>query len=222
MEEPLTLAVAIGSAVTREAVREALQKARGVRWVGEVSDWRQLPPLLKNTRPGVLLLSSYLPGLPTGPGLASFAREVAQVRVVIFFRPDTPPERVMELLALRPRAVVTTETSLADLLEVVELVARGLCVYPYTYMQRVASVHGPSPALPAEGGNLSPREQALLQLLAEGVSEKEIAIRLGIGQRTVHTYLERIRRKLGAVNRVHAVALATALQFITPRRPAAA
>lgn len=222
MSAPLTLLVAIGSAVTREAVREAIGKATNVTWTAEASDWQQLQYALRGGCPDILLLSSYLPGLPTGPTLASFARVLLQTRLLVVFRPDTPLERVMELLALHPRAIVTTETTLSDLLKIIELVAKGMLIYPYEYMQRMATVQTIATMLPLYGKGLSPRERELLQLLAQGLSEKEIAVRLGIGRRTIHTYLERVRHKLGAANRVHAVALATAAQFISPGKLKAA
>ena len=55
---------------------------------------------------------------------------------------------------------------------------------------------------------LTPRERAVLQLLARGWSDKEIAAELGIGRRTVSTHVAAIRAKLGAPSRSAAAAIA--------------
>lgn len=53
--------------------------------------------------------------------------------------------------------------------------------------------------------NLSPREQEVLQLFSEGLSEKEIAYRLSLSYRTVEHHVERIISKLGVTNRIQAL-----------------
>ena len=65
---------------------------------------------------------------------------------------------------------------------------------------------------------LAPRERELLQLLAQGFTDKEASRLLGVGRRTVHTYVERLRGKLGAANGVHAAALAVAARLVSPHR----
>lgn len=71
----------------------------------------------------------------------------------------------------------------------------------------------PTPAPPAEarshrGSSLSPREVEVLQMVAEGYSNKEIAGHFGLTEHTVKNHLTGIMRKLGARDRAHAVVLA--------------
>ena len=54
---------------------------------------------------------------------------------------------------------------------------------------------------------LSPRETAIMQLTAQGLSAKEIAIELDIANRTVERHIDNVRTKLKARNRTHAIAL---------------
>jgi len=60
-------------------------------------------------------------------------------------------------------------------------------------------------AVTDETGGLSPREQEVLALLAEGLANKEIAARLGLSAHTAKFHVESILRKLGAANRAEAV-----------------
>lgn len=61
--------------------------------------------------------------------------------------------------------------------------------------------------VPATGKSLSPRERQVIQLYADGYSGPRIGDRLGISKYTVQIHLDRIRKKLGARNRVHAAVL---------------
>jgi DNA-binding NarL/FixJ family response regulator len=62
---------------------------------------------------------------------------------------------------------------------------------------------------------LTPREQEILQLLSEGVTQKEIALKLVISDKTVATHIQRILGKLGVHSRSHAVALAIRERLVT-------
>jgi DNA-binding CsgD family transcriptional regulator len=61
---------------------------------------------------------------------------------------------------------------------------------------------------------LSAREAEVLSLAADGLTNQQIAKRLGLGEETVKTHLKRITRKLGAYNRAHCVAIALRLEII--------
>jgi len=61
---------------------------------------------------------------------------------------------------------------------------------------------------------LSPRQDEVLRLLAHGLQNKEIAVTLGIGERTAKFHVESVLRKLGATNRTEAVAIATRRHLI--------
>jgi DNA-binding CsgD family transcriptional regulator len=101
----------------------------------------------------------------------------------------------------------------ADLVHVMELVWMDMVVHPLEYLEK-DSLHRQE--LPG-GARLSSQELALLRMLAQGSTDNEIAKALNIGRRTVHSYLERIRGKLGANNRVHAVALAASAGLVYAR-----
>ncbi len=65
-------------------------------------------------------------------------------------------------------------------------------------------------------GILTPRETAVLSLIAQGLSESAVANNLGISPNTVHSYTRIIRLKLGAQNAAHAVFIAVALTDTLP------
>jgi two-component system nitrate/nitrite response regulator NarL len=80
---------------------------------------------------------------------------------------------------------------------------------PDELLARVRLLHGRFRPTGGTGGRgtLTPRENEVLALLADGLTQREIAMRLGISSRTVGTHIEHVLRKLGVHNRAQAVAL---------------
>ena len=72
---------------------------------------------------------------------------------------------------------------------------------------------------PFEHPHLSDQETAVLRLAAEGLTDREIARRMKVSEKTVDTYWSRIRQKLAARNRTHAVAIAYKAAYRDPRDP---
>jgi non-specific serine/threonine protein kinase len=87
--------------------------------------------------------------------------------------------------------------------EAVDLARAGLEPHPDISSQRATTTNGGHPR-----ALLSDREQAVLRLIAEGLLNKQIAASLGIGERTVKTYVTSAMKKLGADNRAHAAVVA--------------
>jgi two-component system, NarL family, nitrate/nitrite response regulator NarL len=105
--------------------------------------------------------------------------------------------------------VSTVRTDPLDCTVGLLLGADDVLVAPFTpghLLARVTSLVG-VPSVRAENG-LTDREAEVLGLLADGLQQKEVARSLGISPKTVSTHVERIHRKLGAHNRMEAVALA--------------
>lgn len=63
---------------------------------------------------------------------------------------------------------------------------------------------------------LTPRQVQVLQMLAGGMTTRQVALRIGISPSTVNVYVKRAADRLGAIGRTHAVALAIAFGLITP------
>jgi DNA-binding NarL/FixJ family response regulator len=116
-----------------------------------------------------------------------------------------------EALGAGARGVVLRDAGAARLAAAVRAVAEGLMVLDDAAAE---SVLRPRPAAPATVEHLTPREQEVLQLLAQGLSNKLIAARLGISDHTVKFHVNAILGKLGAQSRTEAIAQAARLGLV--------
>jgi len=213
-DRAIRLVMGLVSGLIRDAVRAALSRSDEVEVVGEAEDLATLQTLVETLRPDVVLVSTTL----LGPH--SLLREPdsqGQVKVVLLAAASTP-EHLTECLTREPEALLPPGIHVVDLVTVVNLVKSNLVVYPAS----VRRVSGPRmmPGRLAGGTTLSNRELQVLQLTASGITEKDASVRLGIGKRTLQTYLARIVLKLGAANRIHAVAIAAAAGLVSLPGPA--
>ena len=155
--------------------------------------------------PDVLILDLELGG-PRG-GLEAIAPVKAaspRTRVVIFSA-YAGEERVATAFERGADSYVLKGTSSDELVAVVRAVARGASMIPGEIAAELArAVRRP------RGDRLTGREREILVLLAEGLSNRAAAERLGIAERTVKFHVAEILARLGATNRAQAVAIAKA------------
>ncbi len=111
--------------------------------------------------------------------------------------------RVAEAAEAGARGILSRDTDAAPLLAVVQAAGQRLVVIDPAFVPAVVPAYGEAPDIPAD--DLTAREMEVLQLLAEGLPNKQIAQRLGISEHTVKFHVDSILRKLGAHSRTEAV-----------------
>jgi len=128
---------------------------------------------------------------------------------VLALAPDE--ERAGEALAMGARGALFRDADGPRLAAALAAVARGLVVVD----EALAEPWRRRGAGPAAVEALTPREREVLDLLAEGLSNRRIGERLGIGERTAKFHVNAILAKLGAETRTEAVVIAVRLGLIT-------
>ncbi len=147
-------------------------------------------------------------GWDAGRSLERLADHDDRVPVVALV-PDAA--HVSETWAARVRGLLPRQAQAGELAAALQAAARGFIVLTPDLAAPLLPSRSPAPALPEE---LTPRELEVLQLLAEGLSNKAIAGRLGISDHTVKFHINSIMGKLGAESRTDAVVRATRLGLI--------
>jgi DNA-binding NarL/FixJ family response regulator len=141
----------------------------------------------------------------------------APTRAVVALAGDERTVRTLSRLPLRGWAVVARDAAPAELCAATTAAAQGFAVLPATLAFRLG------PARPAESvprfdegiEPLTPRERAVLELLGQGLTNRQIAGRLGISEHTAKFHVAAVSGKLGAGSRTEAVSRGIRLGLIT-------
>ena len=130
-------------------------------------------------------------------------------RSIVALADDDRPARTLRVMPLRGWAVVPRDTPADELRTAVVAAAQGFTVVPATLATRLLAAHAAASgeALAELPEPLTPREREVLELLALGLSNRQIAERLGISEHTAKFHVASVSGKLGASSRTEAVSL---------------
>jgi DNA-binding NarL/FixJ family response regulator len=207
-------------ALVRGGFRALLDAEDDIAVVGEAGDGRQAVSLTRQKKPDVVLMDIRMPGLDGLQATREVASDAAlvDVRIVILttFELD---EYVFEALRSGASGFLVKDTEPVDLLAAVRLVASGEALLSPSVTRRVieefasrAKQPPPSEAL----DELTEREREVMALVAEGLSNEEIADRLVVSPATAKTHVSRAMVKLGARDRAQLVVLAYEHGLVRP------
>jgi DNA-binding NarL/FixJ family response regulator len=183
--------------------------------VGEARDGAEVVPAAIKLRPDVVLMDVRMPavdGIQATRLLLDRLVEPPRVLVVTTFEND---EYVYEALGAGASGFLLKRSPPQQIVDAVRIVARGdSLLFPAAVRRLAASYGSPSGRLP--GVQLTEREGEVLRLMADGLSNAEIAARLVLGLETVKTHVGNVLTKLGVRDRTQAVVVAYRSGFISP------
>jgi len=211
-------------ALVRAGFRALLDAQADLEVVGEAADGAQAVAQTLATRPDVVLMDIRMPVLD---GLAATRRIVedprcADTRIVILTTFDLD-EYVYDALAAGASGFLLKEVAAERLFDAVRVVAAGEALLAPAVTRRLIGEFArlrPRPPQPVGLAQLTQRETEVLRLMAEGLSNPEIAARLVVGEETVKTHVSRVLSKLGLRDRTQAVIAAYESGLVVPRRSA--
>ena len=185
--------------VVREGLRLSLSRASHVRVVGEAPDGETAVALAERRRPDVVVMDIRMPGMD-GLDATRLLRDRAPDVPVILFTAYSDRPLLSRGLESGARGYVLKEASHETLLKAIEKVASGETFVDPALM--------PSFLGKDQTDMLTAREREILQLLADGMSNADVAQKLFISQETVKSHVRHILTKLEADTRTQAVAIA--------------
>ena len=190
--------------IVRQGLVSVLDDEADFDVVGAAGSAEEALALVERQQPDVALLDLELPGLDGVAALPGLLAAHPGLRVLVFTAYDQD-ERVFGALQAGAAGYLLKGASTAEIASAVRTVHAG---ESYLAPRVAAKVVGQLGASRAARGRLSERERAVLRLIADGQSNKQIARVLAVTERTVKFHVTSIFHKLGADNRAQAVALA--------------
>ena len=207
---PIRVFIAAENRLLREALFRLFENEKGIKIVGQAGHCREAGEQISSVRPDVFLLSPASPAFTDLDDLQENHRKLPQLKIVLFGMEE---DEKLFLEAARQGAVgyVLKDGSASEVVAAVRAVMRGeavcpprLCLLLFSCIRKRAFTLMPALQMHVRLG-LTRRERELLPMIAEGLTNKEIAAALRVSEQTVKNHVHRMIQKAGASTRLEIV-----------------
>ncbi|QHO90452.1 DNA-binding response regulator [Actinomyces sp. 432] len=212
---PITVVLADDQALMRMGFRMVLDPAEDIEIVGEASDGATAVTQARALKPDVILMDVRMPGMNGIDATAAITRQCPDTKILILTTFDLD-EYAFAGLRAGASGFLLKDTRPGELAEAIRTVADGEAVVSPRITRRMLEMF--SSHFPDSGGSqsqederiasLTPREREILTLMAQGLSNSEIADHLVVSATTVKTHVGNVLTKLNVRDRVQAVVVA--------------
>jgi DNA-binding NarL/FixJ family response regulator len=202
---PIRVVIADDQQIVREGLVALLGLIEGVQVVGDAADGGQVLTLLETVTADITLMDLRMPGMDGIEATRQITIRHPQVAVIILTT-YADDDSIGEALRAGARSYLTKNAGRAQIAAALRATAQGQATFDQAVSQRIVS--GLRPSVP--GGQwtnpdrLTAREVEVLRLIAQGISNRDIAGNLFIGESTVKTHINNAFAKIGARDRADA------------------
>ena len=199
MAKPIRILVADDHTIVRMGIVTLLETESGIQVVGEAEDGRAAVQLAETSKPDIVLMDLMMPVLDGASATQEIRTKFPEVKVLILTT-STSSDEIKHALDCGAGGVVSKNAPFDELVAAIRSTIDGKAVVS----QEIGRILWSDPPVT----RLSPRQTEILQLIAKGLSNPDIAKLLKISLYTVKEQVNVIFAKLGAVNRAEAVTIA--------------
>jgi DNA-binding NarL/FixJ family response regulator len=209
-DAPLRVVVADDQRVVREGLVMLIGLIDGVEVVGAAGDGAEALELVRAEQPDVVLMDLQMPVMSGADATREIRSEWPETQVLVLTT-YADDKSLFPALQAGARGYLTKDASAEEIETAIKAVGAGRTHLDPAVQERLVAAlvdrsapgsGDPAPALPDD---LTPREAEVLKLIADGLSNSEIAERLVVSGATVKTHVNRIFSKIGARDRAQAV-----------------
>ena len=193
--------------VVRQALRVMLQVEADMVIVGEAGEGREGVRAIAKLRPNVAIVDLKMPGMNGLTAIPEILAATPRTAVIVFTMYNNP-SYVYEAMNVGASGFVLKSATKEELIRAIHAVHRGAGFLQAEVTKPLLRRLALDAKVEAERTNLTLREIQVLEYLAEGNSNRDIARLLSISEETVKTHLGHLYEKLGAADRAQAVAIA--------------
>jgi two-component system nitrate/nitrite response regulator NarL len=191
----------------RSGVKALLARQSDFEVVGEAADGLEGLKRAKQLKPDIVLLDLNMPGISGREAVKMLAEELPQTRVLMLTVSEDA-EDLIDTLKSGARGYLLKNIDADYLVDAIRRAARGEAVMsPQMTSKLVQGLQSNGSAAP-EKDRISPREREILEWLARGASNKQMARELGLAESTIKIHVQNILRKLNLSSRVQAAVYA--------------
>lgn len=205
----IRLVLADDHPIYRDGVARTLEDTGGIAVVGQAQDGEAAVALCRTLAPDLVLLDI---SMPKGGGIGALSQimQMPKPPLVAMLTASEDEGDLMQALRLGAAGYILKGVGASELVELVRDLAAGRSyVSPGLAGRLLVAMRGkPAGAPPSPLADLSRREEDILKLVAQGLSNKEVGRKLDIQEKTVKHYMTSILQKLQVRNRVEAAMLA--------------
>jgi len=204
----ITVVIVDDHPIVRDGLRRLLEIQPDMRVVGEAGDGEQAIAAVRELRPLVVVMDVQMPKLDGIRATRQLHRQFPETHVLVLSAYDTD-RYVFGLLEAGAAGYVLKEAADDEVLAAIRSAARGEPYLTPRLRERVNPIEQPL-------DTLTPRETAVLCLVAEGLDNVEIAQRIGVSKVTVQNHTSSIYSKLGVSTRAKAILYAIQHGLVEP------
>jgi DNA-binding NarL/FixJ family response regulator len=199
MKSPIRILIVDDHAMVRFALSEAIQRNPDMSLVGEAENGDEAVSLYRNLRPDVMIIDFKLPDRNGDEVISVIRAEFPDARAILLSIFENS-ESIWRATEAGASGYVSKAAKVAEVMSAIREVAAGKPYFSEGLAEKLAQRR--------QQENLSPRELAVLELVAAGHSNKEIVIALDVSPSTVKHHLQNIFSKLGVQDRTQATTVA--------------
>jgi DNA-binding NarL/FixJ family response regulator len=206
---PIRVLIADDQRVVRDGLAMLVSLIDDVEVIGTASDGTEAVDFARKERPDVVLMDLRMPDLDGAEATRQIRAALpdTQVLVLTTYADD---QSLFPALQAGARGYLTKDANAEEIEQAIKAVAAGRTHLDPAIQQRLVAAILETPPLPRSAGNalpdgLTPREAEILKLIAEGLSNTEIAAALVLSNATVKTHINHVLAKTGARDRAQAV-----------------
>jgi DNA-binding NarL/FixJ family response regulator len=191
-----TIVVADDHRVIREGLVKLLETREDFSVIGEANDGEEAVQMVLERQPDVVIMDIWMPRLSGIDATRRIGKKATNTKVLVLSMHENQ-SYVEEVLRAGASGYIVKNSSSTDLLQAIDAVRSGASyLSPAITQQVVDAIARPSDAQPSRVAMLTDREREVLQLIAEGLSSKEIAVMLGVSLKTVDSHRSNLMDKL--------------------------
>ena len=202
-ENPIRVLIADDHAIVRKGIRAVLALEPDIVIVGETSDGRQTVEQAEALRPDIVLMDLAMPVMDGLEAIRQIAARNPSVRVLVLTSFATD-DKVFPAIKAGALGYLLKGSDSEDLVQAIRQVYRGESSLHPTIARKVLKELNRGSEQPPASIPLTEREVEVVRLLAQGLTNREIAGRLVVSQATVHTHVSNILSKLHLATRTQA------------------